>query len=607
MCDGYDTEATAPKKQPPPNQLLVQHRSRGLQPAAAVANPAAGPSSSTRPGIIAASGPAERTLATTPVVTVAASVASAASISSSSSSPPPVAGLHHPNPATPSILVPGLPPLQPPGPVSLAAEIDLTDIERKYLNEFTSVAEEGLSQHVSNLDEFWKWTVPRMCMQDRTVRHAIVALGAALRIYRDGDGLLSGAGALGGGAASQQSEVVMLEHYGQAMALLRHANLDSPGVMTLALVCCLAFVYIESLRNNWRDALRHLRSGLTIINTIPLETLQALADPLGCADLPGPANPLGREMDCILRAFATLESSACLYTNDFEPIIALKLYHSRNLSEEIRFPEFTDIKEAHRAVAQFCRDVFALSWIWQNGPSGAGDELTAPLPAARRDVLCFRASRLEDRLQQFYQGPNSPKSWGIEYMSMLMDKLHFTCCKALCNSLSKGTSLPPVSPAAEYIGSSFGDPYEDIVKIAESIKQGVSSTATGTQQRRRFMIDLGIICPLHFVACNCRDESVRERALNVLQDWPRRENLWDGPEVVRLWRTADAESAGGGGRSGAVEELPRSLSTALAIPALRERFGRLSFNDNDDDDDDDEEEDEEVEEMIVRKKGRRHT
>ncbi|PKS08831.1 hypothetical protein jhhlp_003440 [Lomentospora prolificans] len=617
VCDGYDTEGVVAKKQqqqqqPSPNQLLAQNRSRGLQPAPTVANPAVvglSPSSSVTTPVASSGGTAGVV-----VPAAAASTASAASVSSSSSSPPSIT-VFHASPANAPV-VPGLQPQIPFRP-SLRPEIDLTDVETAYLSEFTRVAEVGLSQHVSNLDEFWRWTVPRMCMQDRTVRHAIVALGAALRTYRQAGDMPghtapgSGIGAGGGGAtiamaASQQSEVVMLEHYGQAMALLRQANLAAPGAVTLALVCCLAFVYIESLRGNWPDALTHLRSGLTIIDTIPLDTLKALADPQGCAMLPsGPLLNLGNEMDYVLRAFATLESSACLYTDDFEPTIALKLYRSRNLSESIQFPEFADINEAHRAVAQFSRDVLALSWTWQKDrsrtanrvlPSVGGTEMSQAPQAhvvAQRDVLRLHASRLEARLRQFREGPSAPQKRSIEYTSMLMDVLHFTCCKELCSSLDRDAPLAPTSPTFEYVDPLSEATYANIVQIAESIKHGISSAASPAQRGRWFMIDIGIVCPLHFVVYNCRDESTREKALDVLQDWSRRENLWDGPEIVRLLRAAGPRVA----TAGAPEVLPLSLSRAVAIPALRERLDNLSIKEDDDDHEQDDE-------MLLRKRGR---
>lgn len=624
-CDGYEMDTSGTRKMQPQQQSspnlnpsIAQARSRGLQLAPAVANSSVvglSPSSSATTPIANSSASSSGVV----VAAAAASNTSAASVSSPSvASPPQPISVFQPSPSNAPTVVSGMsgmPGIQvqlPLRPLTLVPEIKLESVEREYLDEFIRAAEEGLSYHIANQDEFWRWAVPKMWTRSQAVRHAIVALGAALRTYRQTDTAQIGGGESGGagpiGPASPQSEVVLMEHYGLAMAELRGA-LDMPGGLTLALVCCLAFVYIANLRGNWSEAKTHLQSGLTIISTIPLDALRSLADPQG-ATAGGLFAETGEELACILRCFATLESSACLYTDNFKPIIALELYKSRNLSESIQSPEFTDMQEVHRAVAQFCRDIFALSWIWQNGRSNAGGGGGAsPTPDIRfdtqlalqeyvvgqRDVLRLRASRLQDRLRQFRDGPSSPRPGQAGYTSMLLDMLHFTCCKELCSSLGRDSSLTPISSPVDYVDPSSEVNYLEVVQIAESIREIILADPARPLGGKRFMADIGIVCPLHFVVYKCRKETTRQRALAVLEDWPQKENFWDGPEIVRLLRAAGPPTNVVLGREG---PLPRSLSQAIAIPKLRERLGGLTITEDMDDGYDEEEE------RAPRKRGR---
>lgn len=68
------------------------------------------------------------------------------------------------------------------------------------------------------------------------------------------------------------------------------------------------------------------------------------------------------------------------------------------------------------------------------------------------------------------------------------------------------------------------------------MKRGIAALAPEEDRGRRFMLDVGIVAPVHFVARSCRGAHTRERALELLRGWERRENFWDGPEVGALLR-----------------------------------------------------------------------
>jgi hypothetical protein len=267
------------------------------------------------------------------------------------------------------------------------------------------------------------------------------------------------------------------------------------------------------------------------------------------------------DVDYVLRTFASLECSACLYTDGFRPNIALKLYRARNLSEET-IPELGSIREAHRATQQYCRDVLALSWICGHSTGGLRDDgiegrSSRPL-LAQLEVLLALGTQLEKRLIQFQEGPNAPKPWSLTYISLLIDQLHFSCCRKLCEIVRRKSA-----PEYHDDGRGGGDTaaYARIVDLAEYIKRGVVSLGSTAQRGRWFMLDIGIVSPVHFVAYNCADRATRDRAVRVLRGWPRRENLWDAAEVAMLLREVPWAPPG----------LARGLSLGAAIPVLRAR------------------------------------
>lgn len=444
------------------------------------------------------------------------------SLTSSSTTPPPY---WHAAAAAAAAAAstPGLRTIRPSAP-----DIDGTETERAYFHDFRHAAEEGLCQHVANSTPFWSWTVPHLCLAEPAVRYAMVALGAALRGYRHPEPHTPG--------TPSKTEVFTLNSYGQAMTVLGKASRDAPGVTATTLVCCLAFVAIECLRGNWGVALRHLSAGLAIIDgSVPLEDLVALADPRGALPSTG---QLAGDTDYVVRMFAALELSACLFQARFRPVIALKLLRAPRAAA---VHEVRDVGEAHRATTQYCRDVCAAAWEWNAG-AAAGD-----VAKGGREELLGAGQRLEDALRRFGDGPLAPKIGSAADASLRLDMLHAVCCRQLARVAASGASAE--------------EAYEEIVRLAEGCRRGIA--ALGPDAERRFVLDVGLVAAVHFVVYNCGEGGTRERALGVLSGWARRENFWDGPEVGALLER------------GAGEGLPRGLGGGAAIPALMEKLGGL--------------------------------
>jgi hypothetical protein len=84
--------------------------------------------------------------------------------------------------------------------------------------------------------------------------------------------------------------------------------------------------------------------------------------------------------------------------------------------------------------------------------------------------------------------------------------------------------------------------------------------ANSAENAPKFTADMGVIAPLYYVAMNCHNQSIRQRALDLLKT-PRREGLWDSvliSHIVERVMDADGQHILGS-FTGSVSELAEAL------------------------------------------------
>ncbi|KAK0641544.1 hypothetical protein B0T16DRAFT_335858, partial [Cercophora newfieldiana] len=204
----------------------------------------------------------------------------------------------------------------------LAPEIEGLKITRRFIHQYRPIPADPELCAFAN---FWNRLAPQVIgdrssqqPHDAAVRYAIIALGAAYQLYRHP------AEPLPEDFTRDSLEIFIIQQYNESISCLQpHVNSSHPDSILVTLICCLAFIFLETLRGNHSTAISHLINGLKIIQSLPPPTIDIFLS----AALPTPPSPFA--MPEILRLFGRLETAACYFPNAVRPVIALHAYQTR--------------------------------------------------------------------------------------------------------------------------------------------------------------------------------------------------------------------------------------------------------------------------------------
>ena len=70
----------------------------------------------------------------------------------------------------------------------IVADIDGTEMEKKFFRRFRAATEDNFAaHHMCTFTPFWTRLAPRINRHDEAVKHATIALGAAHQLYQPSD------------------------------------------------------------------------------------------------------------------------------------------------------------------------------------------------------------------------------------------------------------------------------------------------------------------------------------------------------------------------------------------------------------------------------------
>ncbi|KAK3353156.1 hypothetical protein B0T25DRAFT_518283 [Lasiosphaeria hispida] len=388
----------------------------------------------------------------------------------------------------------------------IAPGIDGTEAEKRFFHRILPIiTAEIAAVHVGAVGDggrifsaFWNRAARQIGQQDEAVKHAVVALGAAYFMhFRCGPEGSQGELSLeGDGFTREGLDVFTIQQYNKSISKLqRHVGSSSAESVRVTLICCLAFVCLETLRANHGAAVTHLMNGLRILQTLPSATFDFLADRNGGrSPSPGGGSTSSFAMADIIRLFGRLEVGACFLPNGIRPVVAERGYSYRHLDDGAAEAPFASASDARRALSAFQRDMVA--WTYSSTQPQPDPSSTCTSPDRQLACLHARAARLDHLLTPFLPPTTS----------LRLDLVYFRCAQLLLPS-------PAIDPHPLHL---------DILRLAAALHTSLPPPNPASHPRPISITassrieDTGLAGPLYLVALHTPSPALRTQALRLL-------------------------------------------------------------------------------------------
>jgi hypothetical protein len=125
---------------------------------------------------------------------------------------------------------------------------------------------------------------------------------------------------------------------------------------------------------------------------------------------------------------------------------------------------------------------------------------------------------------------------GRELRGAAVLKIHATIVKIMAEASPGPGDDRPIGEAinASTTFEPLTNDFRIVVTLCKSIIAATEQDVQLGKPALNFSTDLGIVGPLYYVACRCRDHPLRNQALDLLTRCPRREGMWDSEVGVRM-------------------------------------------------------------------------
>ncbi|TLD14132.1 uncharacterized protein PgNI_03712 [Pyricularia grisea] len=339
-------------------------------------------------------------------------------------------------------------------------------MERRFFHHFRSAAAGGFqaSSASTAAGPFWTRVAPEMARRDGAVKHALIALGAAYRLFQQSsvdEYSLSAEGGTGaapsiaiespprdnkiGTESPEELELFTIQQYNHSIALLQtHSSSTSLDSIRVTLVCCLAFIFLEMLRSKETAALTHLTNGLRILESVPREAFDSVT---------ATSHTTGSDphMDDIIRMFCRLECSATLFAANIRPSIALRSYHQTLSSSSSSsgggggdnqtaswLPPARSITDVHERCNRHACNVIARIYETREHYADA-TFWSDPHQRRQQEILCARSRSIREVVRAFAASEAAMGLEATDEYSLDLDLLHLLCMDMFAQAM---TGLP---------------------------------------------------------------------------------------------------------------------------------------------------------------------
>jgi len=298
----------------------------------------------------------------------------------------------------------------------------------------------------------------------------------------------------------------------------------------VVLICCILFVWLEFLRNDFVAGLRHLKSGLLILRD---EQQNIDGD--------------------IVHMFTRLQVQATIHGCPASDFNSVQLACPSEAITRDMPESFQTGAEARHYLDSKQVSIFQL--IRQKQKFEATEGPTATLSPEWPQFILSRDSRLADLKRWHAAFRNSPGLWstsasGADSVRVLLLAMSYEMGVMVMTNLFSESEM-------DY--DQYDSNFEHLVSLAERVLgyysdgQSPQTNKTGTPLPM-FSLDVGIIQGLFYVTLKCRNAGIRQRAILALKLAPEREGMFHRDSMVAaatwkmrmedLWRGSSGDGPG---------------------------------------------------------------
>ena len=387
-----------------------------------------------------------------------------------------------------------------------SVSISCNDVERRYFDSFLRILAIDFSGYFET--PFWTKLIPRECHNEPIVMHATIALSA---LYKSSEAMFDPPNRE---LANLQGEHLSnaLMQYNRAICLLRRglSREDFSISVRLALIACVLFGCFESFYGNLEIAVQHISSGLGILKDFQNNKTRMCRQKgrnLGHVE-PELRQALER-LKLQTSSIVTMKPTCYYPFDDQDSRKVIDSIPSLFTTVDEAFPFGIDIATRcllHLRRSAMLQESQAFTNLLASEQADLGTAL-AQWHVAFRPIFLEANQNLTKRSQ----------------LGVL--QLH-TCITAFIVVVSMSTSRE------EVMFDKFTGRFQEIVSLCGRILEKEQELRVLSGLKMQF--GLGLIMPLFYTSTRCRDRTVRQNAIALLNKWPCRNGLWDSWQAARV-------------------------------------------------------------------------
>ena len=358
-------------------------------------------------------------------------------------------------------------------PSKALASPDMTSEMSRAMQYFREMSGPLLGRYNSAAEIVFSRMIPRLGESELSIKHQLVAIAAVQEQFNNTN------------AARYDTGNIATKHYSSALRIL--ADQTRAPSLQIMLVSCLLSVALESIRYDTQRSFVHLQAGLRMIRE--------------WKNGPKTGAITSHELDEMLQdyiepIFAQLEATAAM-TGDAESI-----RDNSNRDLQWRRPQVPDIFKDFSAAREKFWEIGHRLYIL-NEPFKDSPQFRDLEDLWDQWEVAFRA--FSDNIDQEAE---------LEQLEALQLGVHYRTHRLtfICQS----------TPTTEMAWDEYTDVFRDSVRICQELlgNEAVYDT-TAIRFSTSFCKDPGILPPCWQIAVNCRDSSIRRRAIESIKEHHR--------------------------------------------------------------------------------------